>query len=261
MALTVGLKALYHLNGDARDSSGNGNHGTVVGATVESETVKLGSAAYSFDGVDDRVSIPLLNFDEVSVAFWFNRSSLDSVNADTVFGAWKWSSDVQLQEGFDVGRFFQLSPNKCDFTIVTEDGGGVRSVKTVAHNVGDSTGSWTHLVATYSKSTGEQKLYIDGLLRDTTAHIAGNTIVHSTYFVDMWIGASRVNQGYFNGFIDEVALWDRPLSDGSVSVGEVAGGEVAESYNDGFGREIKLTPKGYVPRSVHKAIKVKAVKV
>ena len=47
VGVTEGLIAHYPLNGDARDYSGNGQDGTVVGATV---AAGLGQKCYSFDG-------------------------------------------------------------------------------------------------------------------------------------------------------------------------------------------------------------------
>lgn len=261
MALTVGLKALYHLNGDVRDSSGYGNHGTVVGAVVESDTIKLGSGCYSFDGVDDRISIPPTNSDEMSVAFWFNRSSLDVVNADTVFGGWYYTANAQLQEGFDVGRFYPTANTRMQFVLVTKTTSDVREVKTLSYELGDTTGMWVHCVGTYNKVTGVQKFFVNGVLRSSINHAAGNTIVPLTSYSDMRIGHSRVNNGWFHGLIDEFAIWNRPLSDGGVSVGEIAGDEVALLYNSGFGRELKLMPEGYVPRCVHGAVKAKVVKI
>jgi len=52
--------AYYHLDGDAFDSSGFGNDGTISGATsVEDGRIK---GAYGFDGVDDYVSAPTNGF-------------------------------------------------------------------------------------------------------------------------------------------------------------------------------------------------------
>ena len=49
--------ALYHFDGDALDSSGNGNDGTENGG-VTSVAGHIGSGAYSFDGVDDFIDFP-----------------------------------------------------------------------------------------------------------------------------------------------------------------------------------------------------------
>ncbi|WP_285442656.1 LamG-like jellyroll fold domain-containing protein [Candidatus Brocadia sp. AMX2] len=161
----------------ATDSSGNGNDGAIAGATW---TTGKNGKALNFDGINDFVSVPRTNQDEISIAAWFYKTVNDKKAADAILGAWKWNSDVQLQEGFDV-RFYNTTPDRLEFI-----------------------------------TTGEQRLYVGGLLVDTKFHPAGNTIVPSTSYADMRIGYSRVNNGYFNGKIDEVRLYNKPLSDQEV---------------------------------------------
>jgi hypothetical protein len=55
IGVTEGLIAWYPLNGDARDYSGNGNDGKVVGATV---SAGLGQKCYQFDGWQTLVRYP-----------------------------------------------------------------------------------------------------------------------------------------------------------------------------------------------------------
>ena len=51
--LQSGLVALYPFDGNASDMSGNGNHGTVNGATLGTDRHGQIGKAYHFDGVDD----------------------------------------------------------------------------------------------------------------------------------------------------------------------------------------------------------------
>ena len=50
---TNGLVGWWPFNGNANDESGNGNHGTVNGASLTSDRNGVANKAYSFDGVDD----------------------------------------------------------------------------------------------------------------------------------------------------------------------------------------------------------------
>ncbi len=52
---TNGLVGYWPFNGNANDESGNGNNGTVNGATLTTDRNGNGNAAYSFDGVDDYI--------------------------------------------------------------------------------------------------------------------------------------------------------------------------------------------------------------
>ena len=53
--LEEGLIAYYPFNGNANDQSGNGNDGTVYGATLTEDRFGNLNNAYSFDGNDDKV--------------------------------------------------------------------------------------------------------------------------------------------------------------------------------------------------------------
>ena len=72
-----GLVAWYPFDGNASDMSGNGNHGTVNGATLGLDRFGEENKAYSFDGVDDYITLPdsdilELNQTDHSVGLWFN---------------------------------------------------------------------------------------------------------------------------------------------------------------------------------------------
>jgi hypothetical protein len=55
--LNDGLVAYYPFNGNANDKSGNGNHGTVHGATLTEDRFGNADSAYNFDGVYDYIEI------------------------------------------------------------------------------------------------------------------------------------------------------------------------------------------------------------
>ena len=52
---TNGLVGYWPFNGNANDESGNGNNGTVNGATLTTDRFGNANSAYSFDGVDDYI--------------------------------------------------------------------------------------------------------------------------------------------------------------------------------------------------------------
>ena len=74
---TIGLNGWWGFNGDAHDGSGNGNHGTVNGATLTTDRHGNPNGAYSFDGVNDNIN-PLQNnlpFGTTArtISIWFQR--------------------------------------------------------------------------------------------------------------------------------------------------------------------------------------------
>ena len=73
---TNGLVGWWPFNGNANDESGNGNHGTVNGATLAADRFGNAGKAYSFDGVDDNIysvvsKLPTRN-SERSIISWIN---------------------------------------------------------------------------------------------------------------------------------------------------------------------------------------------
>ena len=78
---TNGLVGWWPFNGNANDESGNGNHGTVNGATLAADRFGNAGKAYSFDGVDDYISTnnPLGNLSsDFSFCVYVNLSSWKS---------------------------------------------------------------------------------------------------------------------------------------------------------------------------------------
>jgi hypothetical protein len=79
---TNGLVGWWPFNGNANDESGNGNDGTVNGATLTTDRFGIVSKAYNFDGVDDFIEVATSNgqFDSqnFSLSFWFKMTDVGS---------------------------------------------------------------------------------------------------------------------------------------------------------------------------------------
>ena len=77
--LNDGLVAYYPFNGNAKDESGNGNHGAVNGATLTEDRFGNIDSAYHFDGNSYIVvpNSPALESpsDQYSVAVWANTEA------------------------------------------------------------------------------------------------------------------------------------------------------------------------------------------
>ena len=86
--LNDGFVAYYPFNGNANDESGNGNDGTVNGATLTEDQFGNVDSAYMFDGVDDYIIIPnseTLNSQHITISAWyFATGSFGSLSANNV---------------------------------------------------------------------------------------------------------------------------------------------------------------------------------
>ena len=80
---TNGLVGWWGFNGNAQDGSGNGNHGTVNGATLTTDRFGNQNGAYSFDGVDDFISVSEcvqipLSSNNRTCSFWIKSNIIDN---------------------------------------------------------------------------------------------------------------------------------------------------------------------------------------
>lgn len=210
------LQAFYSLDEGsgaiATDASGNGNNGAIYGAIWTTGKINNG---LKFNGTSNYVATPRMNYDEVSVSAWIYKSAKDTTNADSILSALRWDSTVQIQEGFEL-RFLPTAPDIIEFVLVTKNLSGTKTTKIARSSMSNSVGSWFHVAGVYSKTTGEQKLYVNGQAVNLQLHPVGNVVAPLAYYPDMRLGFSRFSNGYFNGVIDEVRIYKGSLSDKEV---------------------------------------------
>jgi hypothetical protein len=90
--VSAGLVAYYPFNGNTNDESGNGNNGTVVGATLAADRFGDSNAAYEFPG-SSYISVPtpsqILNTssDQFTFQAWIKSTSGDGTTAQNVYEA------------------------------------------------------------------------------------------------------------------------------------------------------------------------------
>ena len=112
--LNYGLVAWYPFDGNASDMSGNGLHGVVNGATLGFDRNGHANKAYSFDGLDDLITVAdegaLEITENLSVFLWYKN--LDASSSPSLGFISK--SDPNVAEGW---RFWTENSNKLRVTI------------------------------------------------------------------------------------------------------------------------------------------------
>ena len=149
---------------------------------------------------------------------------------------------------FDGELRFMISVGDGNYDIVG-DGLGLWPGTTLEQGI------WTHIAGTYDVTTGQAKIFKNGVEQASFATEGGNLNWDFIETMDMKIGKSEMNPGtgdtFFNGGIDEVRLWNRALDATELQSGictSPLGGEGLIGYwnfNDGSDATIEdLTGNG-----------------
>ena len=199
-----GRVADYQFNGDANDSSGNGNSGTVVGATLVPDRAGNPAAAYEFDGTSAYVDA---------------GNSLGTANTPFTVSAWMCSTNAQYQilaakkiaGAWRAGQWqLGVTETQASFSFSTQYG----SVHSATVDVLVHDGVWHHVCGVLD-STGS-KLFIDGVM------VASNTDIDPVGQHDstIFIGARNdsASPKFFDGKLDDVRIYNRAISDAEVAV-------------------------------------------
>lgn len=219
MALADSIVSFFNCEDDAAnttvtDSVGTAN-GTSVNNTSTMSTTGLIDDGFNFNGSTDAVDIDGsgVTGNSWSVSLWF-KSTDDTQNGAILFDQYDTGSERTTIRIDNSGNFQYVIYN-----VATT----IDTWSTYAD------GNWHHCVITTNGFT--KKGYIDGVLNfsaATSAYGLSNNLA---------LGQNRILGGNnpYSGDLDLVGIWGKVLTDGSVSVSETAGEEVAELYNSGAG--------------------------
>jgi hypothetical protein len=179
----------------AADSSGNGLDGTLNGG-AKWVAGQLGGAL-AFDGSDDFVEIPhnpLLSITgQITIAAWTNMATTASGEMAIVSkGGWA-ANDLPYE--------LTETPGDVIFWQFYNDEG-----RDSCSPNSPAVGEWHHIAATYDGKVF--KCYIDGKLAEEWAY--AGTMPKNTASVT--IGRRSRGGTFFNGMIDDVAIYDRALT-------------------------------------------------
>lgn len=175
LCLDAGNVRSYPGNGSTwTDLSKNGNNGTLInGPTFSSDN----GGSIVFDGVNDGVQLVHNNFwvllptDKFSLCFWFYAEPTTQTGSK-LFSHQKCNSPTfNIVVNDTTSLAFRVAGNSNAFAIYSA-------------NV---TGNWNYAVSTFSGSSGDMKLYLNGNLVATNTNDAGWSSYAAGYS-EVWLG-------------------------------------------------------------------------
>jgi len=205
------LIAYYPLEGDARDYSGNGLHGNVVGAIVDDEGIR--GKCYKFDGTSSHIALPGQSYkvkDKITLSAWAYRDNWQDTTSERIISCAE-------NGGWQIGFNDSSSVGSINFSVYISGVGYKVAVYPIS-NISQQ--GWHHIVGTFDGV--EVKLYFDGFLVDSEV-VGGNTIgYHLTNGV--FIGAEATTHptdptgNYWKGKIQDVRVYHKSLDDREIKI-------------------------------------------
>jgi len=224
--LSSGLVAYYPFNGNANDESGNGNNGTVYGATLTVDRLGNLNSAYSFDGIDDYVLVPDSDSLDLTTTGTVAPSGTLAAWVNVPTGARDDFTAIVVKMGWSSGggSSYELL-NRLIGWDTPERYGSYQTLLGIAHDSSHnlaaysardiSDGKWHHVAFVWDVPVAI--LYLDG--KNATEETTSGTGAKVTDF-DLHIGRYHYDPhgGWdsWDGLIDDVRIYNRALSGAEV---------------------------------------------
>jgi hypothetical protein len=212
---TNGLVGWWPFNGNANDESGNGNNGTVNGATLTTDRFGVANKAYSFNpSSNSNVTIPFSN-------------SLNSIQNGITLSAWIYMDGgtpagtppriLELRGAYggggDAGFVMLSTTNNATlraFELRWYNNNGNSNLNFSPTNSTLTTLNWHLVTFTADGTSGTAKYYFDGVLQSTST----NSIITQCNYNNnsLILGAEPNLLGKWGGKLDDIAIYNRALT-------------------------------------------------
>ena len=201
-----GLVGWWPFNGNANDESGNGNNGTVNGATLTNDRFGNVNKAYSFDGINDFIQSTNHSLSgSVTFSCWYRMSSFNLPGNDMFYMTNQSISDDIYSSNIAFGfRSYQGEYGHSTSVNSQSLTGYYATNNLPAINV------WHHLVCVFENGS-YIKMYLDDVIVYNNNNVVTNS--SSISFPILFGGTGTSSFCYYSGELDDIAIWNRALSE------------------------------------------------
>lgn len=209
--ITTGLVAYYPFNGSGNDASGNGNNGTVYGATLTTDRFGNANSAFGFNGtsnyiqVADANSLDFGNTTSFTISCWIKTTGTDGNFHGIVT---KSTITPTTELGWQLG-----SQNN----VIQNEFGGGTTVANFHGNILINNNNWHLITYIVNRNTNNASYYVDGILDNSLN--SSNFSLNISNSRPMYFGADRQLGApyFFQGSIDDIRIYNRVLSQSEVT--------------------------------------------
>ena len=184
-----------------KDSSGNGNHGTIAGGEPQWVDSEIGMSM-EFDGVDDYIEIPDseslgVGVDDFTLVAWLNPASPGGGNGIICKGAWCWNGGWILDIGDTGAGAIRLESSA--------NGGNNGSIITPGGTM--TVGEWQFIAVSITR--GEDSFIYRNGEEVGVAVVQANDLTHPEYSLLMGclLECNKQPAAFFDVSISQVALF------------------------------------------------------
>lgn len=188
----------------ATDSSGLGNHGTLINMSNDAWTQGIFSGALEFDGTDDYVDLPIgsviQNLTNCTISGWVNWSG----SGDT------WQRIFDFGTNTDYNMFLTPNTNEGKVKFAMTQNSWMDEDQTISSESLSS--EWHFWAVTIDDTNGIHTLYLDGeqAAQNTSARYNPSDLGQTT---NHWLGRSQYSTDpYFDGILDDIRIYNYTMS-------------------------------------------------
>ena len=202
---TNGLIGWWPFNGNANDESGNGNNGTVNGATLTNDRFSNLNSAFQFNrssaqSIDITNSPALNNITQLTLSIWYNIQSYNDPSSCCGYNHFINKSDQSNQNQF------VFAGNNTGLYFYYDNTNAFQTSTLTPLN------QWNNVVLVYEYNGGPSsmcKFYLNGILTDS---FPTNAQLVSTNFNLRFGTYGSYSYNTVDGIIDDIGIWNRPLT-------------------------------------------------
>ena len=200
---TNGLVGYWPFNGNANDESGNGNNGTVNGATLTTDRFGSANSGYYFSSSSCSTYInSIVNSSSITssitISYWMFKQGNGCLNSRI----WEFCPGSAGSIPSALEAYWFNNSNSAGVDHVTSNGSFVGTVISNSLNLSQ----WYNVVYTNDGTTA--KIYLNGSLVNSYT-TSGNPIIANNLTIGR-MGHSAYDA--FNGKIDDFGIWNRALT-------------------------------------------------